>query len=150
MRQLLFTLVCSTALLPGLTIFSGTADARHFGGGGRHANMGRVSSHNVNRNINRNVTRNVNRNVNRSVDRNVNRNVNRNVDRNVNRNVSRDVNRRYAYHNGRRGYWRNGVWVALPVAAGAAGYAASCAYEYNRWQSTGSSYWRDRYYQCAR
>lgn len=135
MRQFLFTLVCSTALLPGLTIFSGTADARHFGGGGGHANVGRVTSHNVNRNINRNVTRNVNR----SVDRNVNRN--------VTRNVSRDVNRGYAYHNGRRGYWRNGVWVALPVAAG---YAASCAYEYNRWQSTGSSYWRDRYYQCAR
>jgi hypothetical protein len=65
----------------------------------------------------------------------------------VTRNVARDVNRRYVYHNGRRGYWRNGVWVALPVAG--AGYVASCAYEYNRWQSTGSSYWRDRYYQCA-
>jgi hypothetical protein len=83
-----------------------------------------------------NVTRNV------AVGRSVNRNVN------VNRTVNRNVNRQYVYRNGRRGYWRNGVWVAAPVVAGAA-YAASCAYEYNRWQSTGSSYWRDRYYQCT-
>ena len=56
------------------------------------------------------------------------------------RNVTRDVNRRYVHHNGRRGHWRNGVWVVsrLPEQ----GYVASCAYEYNRWQSTGSSYWR--------
>ena len=140
MRQ--FTLVCGTVLLLGVTALAEPADARQFGGrgGGAHAyrqtNVGRVTSHNVNRNINRNVTRNVDRNV------------NRNVNRNVTRNVSGDVNRRYVYHNGRRGYWRNGVFVALPIA-GAAGYAASCAYEYNRWQSTGSSYWRDRYYQCA-
>jgi len=136
MRQ--FTLVCGTVLLLGVTALAEPADARQFGGRGggahayRHTNVGRVTSHNVNRNINRNVTRNVDRNVNR----------------NVTRNVSGDVNRRYVYHNGRRGYWRNGVFVALPIA-GAAGYAASCAYEYNRWQSTGSSYWRDRYYQCA-
>ena len=140
MRQ--FTLVCGTVLLLGVTALAEPADARQFGGRGggahayRHTNVGRVTSHNVNRNINRNVTRNVDRNV------------NRNVNRNVTRNVSGDVNRRYVYHNGRRGYWRNGVFVALPIA-GAAGYAASCAYEYNRWQSTGSSYWRDRYYQCA-
>src|SRR5262245_41993970 len=140
MRQ--FTLVCGTVLLLGVTALAEPADARQFGGrgGGAHAyrqtNVGRVTSHNVNRNINRNVTRNVDRNV------------NRNVNRNVTRNVSGDVNRRYVYHNGRRGYWRNGVFVALPIA-GAAGYAASCAYEYNGWQSTGSSYWRDRYYQCA-
>src|SRR5262249_25062130 len=142
MRQ--FTFVCGTVLLLGVTALAEPADARQFGGRGggghayRQANVGRVTSHNVNRNINRNVTRNVNRNVDRNVNRNVTRNVDRNVNRNVTRNVSGDVNRRYVYHNGRRGYWRNGVFVALPIA-GAAGYAASCAYEYNRWQSTGSS-----------
>ena len=131
MRQ--FTLVCGTVLLLGVTALAEPADARQFGGRGggghayRQANVGRVTSHNVNRNINRNVTRN--------------------VDRNVNRNVTRNVNRNYVYHNGRRGYWRNGVFVALPAVG--AGYAASCAYEYGRWQSTGSNYWRDRYYQCA-
>lgn len=140
MRQLLFTGVCTTLLLLGATAFPPSADARHFGGGGGrgfHGGGGRVH-----------VNRNVSRNVNRNVSRNVNRNVSRNVNRNVNRNVTRNVNRNYVYHNGRRGYWRNGVFVALPVAVGA-GYAASCAYEYGRWQSTGSSYWRDRYYQCA-
>jgi hypothetical protein len=48
------------------------------------------------------------------------------------RNVTRNVNRHSVYHNGRRDYWRNGVFVALPVAGAAAGYVASCAYEYNR------------------
>jgi len=66
----------------------------------------------------------------------------------VNRNVTRNVNRTYAYRNGRRGYWRNGVWIAAPAIAGAT-YAASCAYEYGRWKSTGSTYWRDRYNECA-
>jgi len=130
MRQLLLTLACAPVLLFGVTALPGAADARP--GGGFHGGGGRAH---VNRgvNVNRNVSRNVNRNV--------------NVNGNVNRNVTRNVNRGYVYHNGRRGYWRNGVWVALPVAG--AGYVASCAYEYNRWQSTGSSYWRDRYYQCA-
>ena len=131
MRQLLLSLACcGPVLLLGVTALPGAADARHgggFRGGGGHA----FRSAHVNRNVN----------VNRNVSRNVNRNGN------VNRNVTRDVNRRYVYHNGRRGYWRNGVWVALPLAG--AGYVASCAYEYNRWQSTGSSYWRDRYYQCS-
>ena len=133
MRQLLLSLACVPVLLLGVTALPGTADARQggFHGGGGHA----FRQAHVNRNVN----------VNRNVSRNINRNVN--VNRNVTRNVTRDVNRRYVYHNGRRGYWRNGVWVALPVAG--AGYVASCAYEYNRWQSTGSSYWRDRYNQCA-
>jgi hypothetical protein len=134
MRQSLFGLVCAPLLLLGVTVIPGTADAARgggFRGGGGHVQR---QAH-VNRNINRNVTRNVNRNINRNV--------------NVNRNVTRNVNRGYVYHNGRRGYWRNGVFVALPVAGAAAGYVASCAYEYNRWQSTGNSYWRDRYYQCA-
>jgi hypothetical protein len=140
MRQVCFGLVCAPLLLLGLTVLPETADARR-GGGGFHAGGGHAYRQAP---INRNVTRNVTR----TVDRNINRNVN--VNRNVSRNVTRDVNRRYVYHNGRRGYWRNGVFVALPVAgAAAAGYAASCAYEYNRWQSTGSSYWRDRYYRCA-
>jgi hypothetical protein len=80
------------------------------------------------------------------VNRNIKRNVN--VNGNINRNVSRTVNRRYVYRNGRWRYWRNGALVAAPAVAGAV-YVASCAYEYNRWQSTGSTYWRDRHYQCA-
>jgi hypothetical protein len=50
-----------------------------------------------------------------------------------------------------RGYWRNGRWIAAPLVAGAgvAGYVATCAYEYNRWQATGAAYWRTRYNQCA-
>lgn len=134
MRQLLLSLACGLVLLLGATALPGAADARH--AGGFHRGGGHAYGHaHVNRNVN----------VNRNVSRNINRNVN--VNRNVTRNVTRDVNRRYVHHNGRRGYWRNGVWVALPVAG--AGYVASCAYEYNRWQSTGSSYWRDRYYQCT-
>jgi hypothetical protein len=129
MRQLLLSLACGLVLLLGATALPRAADARH--AGGFHRGGGAHVSRNVN--VNRNVSRNINRNV--------------NVNRNVTRNVTRDVNRRYVHHNGRRGHWRNGVWVALPVAG--AGYVASCAYEYNRWQSTGSSYWRDRYYQCT-
>jgi hypothetical protein len=137
MRQLFLGLVCGPLLLLGVTAFPDSADARR--GGGFHGGGGHAHRH---ASINRNVTRNVTRNVDRNISRNVN------VNRNVSRNVTRDVNRRYVYHNGRRGYWRNGVFVALPLA-GAAGYVASCAYEYNRWQSTGNRYWRDRYYQCA-
>ena len=142
MRQFPFALVGGPLLLLALLALPDTADARR---GGFHGGGGRAIGHaNVSRNVSRNVDRNINRNVTRNVDRNINRNVN------VNRNVTRNVNRGYVYHNGRRGYWRNGVFVALPLAgAAAAGYVASCSYEYNRWQSTGSSYWRDRYYQCA-
>jgi hypothetical protein len=84
------------------------------------------------------------RNINRSGSRNINRDANRTV----NRNVNRTVNRNFVWHNGRRGYWRNGVFIAVPAVAGAT-YVASCTYEYSRWQSTGSSYWRDRYYACS-
>jgi hypothetical protein len=53
----------------------------------------------------------------------------------------------------RRGRWVNGVWVAGAVAAGvAAGTAAasnSCAYYWNRWHATGSTYWRNRYYDAC-
>lgn len=63
------------------------------------------------------------------------------------------ANRRIVYRNGVRGYWRNGRWIAAPIAAGTgagvAGYVATCAYEYNRWQATGSTYWRSKYNQCA-
>jgi hypothetical protein len=88
--------------------------------------------------VNRNWS--ANRNINSSISRNVN--VNRNINRNVN------VTRTYAYRNGRRGYWRNGVWVVAPAVAGAT-YVASCGYQYSRWQATGSTYWRDLYYQCS-
>jgi DNA-3-methyladenine glycosylase len=145
------TLLIGVATLGlSLAVSVAPADARRGGGGGghhagghartMHANVNR--SHSVNRNINRDFNRNVNRDINRNVNRNVNRDINRNVTRNV------DRNRNYVWHNGRRGYWRNGVFVVAPAVAGAT-YVASCAYEYNRWQSTGSSYWRDRYYACS-
>ena len=35
------------------------------------------------------------------------------------------------------------------VGVGAYGYSSSCAYLYQRWRATGSSYWRNRYYDCA-
>lgn len=63
------------------------------------------------------------------------------------------------YHRGhvanrywRRGRWVNGVWVAGAVATGvAAGAAASttCGYYWNRWKATGSTYWRNRYYNAC-
>ena len=104
------------------------------GGGGQVARTGTVNRNwSANRDINRNISRNVN----------VNRDINRNVSRNVN------VNRTYAYRNGRRGYWRNGVWVVAPAVAGAT-YVASCGYQYSRWQATGSTYWRDLYNACSK
>ncbi len=143
MRKSLKVVVCALLGVAGmLVLLSLPADARRGGeeeargcmhtlGGvarGRHVSVNRSYARNVNRNVNRNVTRvNVNPNV----------------------NVNRNVNRRYVQRNGRWGYWRNGVWVAAPLAAGAGYVAATCTYEYNRWKSTGSSYWRDRYYQCA-
>ena len=112
------------------------ADARR--GGGFHGGHGYAAVHrsaHINRfgNIHREAYRNAG--VNRSINRNIN----------VNRNVN--VNRRYAYRAGRRGYWRNGVWVAAPAAA--LGYVASCANERRQWRATGSAYWRNRYYQCV-
>lgn len=139
MLKLFATFLCGAALfLLSVTVLQTPADARRgFHGGGGHA-MGHARA---GRGYQGRTAR-VNRNV------NARRNVNRNVT--VNRTVNRNVNRRYVYRNGQRGYWRNGVWVVAPaVAAAGAGYVASCAYEYSRWQSTGSSYWRDRYYRCA-
>jgi hypothetical protein len=133
MRKFCTLIVLGSAVSLSVALTVAPADARR-GGGGHHAGGGHA----------RHMHANVNRGHN--VNRNVNRNVSRNVDRNINRNVNRD--RRYVYHNGRRGYWRNGVFVVAPAVAGAT-YVASCAYEYGRWQSTGSSYWRDRYYSCA-
>jgi len=137
MRRLLTMLLCGCVLVAGMVALVTPADARrgggfHRGGGGHHAMRHAGGGRHINRS--RNVSRNRNVNVNRN--------------RNVTRHVDRNVNRRYVYRNGRRGYWRNGVWVVAPAVAGAA-YVASCAYEYNRWQATGSISWRDRYYRCA-
>lgn len=118
MQRWLATALCAAVILAGAMAFLTPADSR-----GRGAHAGGGGHAGAGRQVNRNV----------DVNRNVNRNINRNVDRRVDR-------------NGRRGYWRNGVWVTVPAVAG---YVAACAYEYGRWQSTGSSYWRDRYYECA-
>ena len=130
MRKLLIMSTCC-ALFVGVTAFLTPSDARRGGArmGGHaigHVNTGRAFRGSGNRNWAGG----------------------RHINRNVTRNVTRNVNRRYVYRNGRRGYWRNGVWVLAPAVAGAT-YVASCAYEYGRWQSTGSSYWRDRYSECA-
>ena len=47
-------------------------------------------------------------------------------------------------HRHRHGFWRSGVWVDT----GYYGYVGDCAYEYQMWRRTGSSYWRIRYYDC--
>jgi hypothetical protein len=139
MRNLLTASVGIAVLFVGAVVFQSPADARrgggvHRGGGGHVGTVNRNFS--ASRNINRNV--NVNRNINRSV------NVNRNVARTANRNIN------YVYRNGQRGYWRNGLWIAAPVAAATYGYAASsCSYLYNQWQKTNSAYWRDRYNRCV-
>ena len=56
---------------------------------------------------------------------------------------------------------RNAIraWLAMAVLAAAAvsppdawaagGGLAPCSYQYSRWQATGSTYWRDLYYQCS-
>ena len=134
MRKWLTMLVCGTAFVVGVVTFLTPADARRGGGarmgGGHaygHAHAGRAFRGGGNRNwaANRNI--------------------------NINRNAAGNLNRQYAYRNGRRGYWNNGIWIAAPVLAGTAayGYSGSCAYLYRRWQSTGSAYWRNRYNQCA-
>jgi len=136
MRKSLKVVVCALLGMAGmLALLSVPADARRGGGGGvrMHAHAGGIAR-------GRHVT------VNRSYTRNVNRNVSRNVTR---VNVNRGAGRRFVQRNGRWGYWRNGIWIAAPLAAGAGYVAATCTYEYNRWKSTGSSYWRNRYYQCA-
>jgi hypothetical protein len=124
MRKSLAILACGALLFLGVMATLAPADARRAGArsGGHHAmaHMGAHRGYAAGRAVNRNV--------------NINRNLN--------------VSRRYVYRNGVRGYWRNGVWIAAPLVAGA-GYVAACAYEYNRWRATGSPYWRDRYYRCA-
>ena len=111
-------------------------------GGGGHFHAGTVNRNfSANRNINRNVNRNVSRNA----------NINRNVDINRSRNINVNRNVKYVYRNGQRGFWRNGIWIAAPLAAGAAyGYGgSSCNYLYDQWQKTDSVYWRDLYRRCA-
>ena len=101
MRKLLTMLAWGAIFLAGVGFLT-PADARRGGGvrmGGGHS-IGHA------RGYRGNLTRNV------AVGRSVNRNVN------VNRTVNRNVNRQYVYRNGRRGYWRNGIWVAAPVVAG--------------------------------
>lgn len=140
MRKSIAILVCGTMLFVGVMALLAPADAGRRGGarGHHHAMAHRGGGHRHHA---------AHRGVNRSYA--ASRSFNRNV--NINRNLN--VNRRYVYRNGVRGYWRNGVWIAAPLAVGAgvagAGYVAACAYEYNRWQATGSPYWRDRYYRCA-
>lgn len=136
MRKSLATLVCAVMLFVGVMALMTPADAGRRGGArGHHHAMGHRGGHRhaAHRGVNRGY----------AASRNFNRNVN----------VNRNVNRRYAYRNGVRGYWRNGRWIAAPLVVGAgagvAGYVATCAYEYNRWQATASTYWRDRYNQCA-
>ena len=124
--------VCVAAFL-GVAALLTPADARraggvHISGGGHVARAGTVNRNwSANRDINRSISRNVEREPEHQPQR----------QRNVN------VNRTYAYRNGRRGYWRNGVWIVAPAVAGAT-YVASCGYQYSRWQATGSTYWRDR------
>ena len=37
------------------------------------------------------------------------------------------------------------------VRAGGGGHSlTACAYQYGGWQATGSTYWRDLYYQCTK
>jgi len=145
MRNVLTPLVGIAVFLVGTAVLQTPADARR--GGGVHIDGGGYAAYRgpagpayrgtVSRNINRDVSRNVNVNRNVAINRTLNGNLN--------------VNRKYVYRNGKRGYWRNGVWILAPVVAGTTyGYVGtSCNYAYNRWQNTNSIYWRDRYYQCV-
>jgi hypothetical protein len=134
------------AFLVGAAAIQTPVDARRGGGvhmgGGSHFHAGTNRNFSANRNINSNVNRNISRNA----------NINRNVDISRNRNVTVNRNVKYIHRNGQRGYWRNGVWIAAPLAAGATyGYvgSSSCSYLYNQWQKTNSIYWRDRYRRCV-
>ncbi len=57
---------------------------------------------------------------------------------------------RYRYGKYRPGRWVNGVWIVNGVAASVAVAGNNCGYYYRRWKETGSSYWRDRYYDSCR
>lgn len=65
----------------------------------------------------------------------------------------RGYRRGYTANHWRRGRWVNGVWVAgavaTGVAAGAVAASNTCTYYWNRWKATGSSYWRNRYYDAC-
>jgi hypothetical protein len=157
MRNPLTATVGLAVLLVGAAALQSPADARR-GGGAHRGGGGHVGTVNRNFSTNRNVSRtaNVNRNINRNViaNRNINfnRNVNVNSNVNVNRNVARIANRniKYEFRNGRRGFWRNGVWVLAPAAAVTYGYiGASCDYLFKEWQATSSIEARDSYYQCV-
>ena len=51
----------------------------------------------------------------------------------------------------RAGRWVNGVWVVGGVASSVAvGTASNCGYYWRKWKETGSSYWRERYYENCR
>ena len=147
MHKPLVTLAAVVAFL-GMLALSWSADARRGGGMGRGHAVGHVRAAGRVGGVGYRGGVSYRGNVTRGAA--VNRSVSRNVNRNVNVNRSATVNRNYVYRNGRRGYWRNGVWIAAPLAAGAvSGYVATCAYEYRRWQDSGSDYWRNRSYQCA-
>ncbi len=45
-------------------------------------------------------------------------------------------------HRGQRGFGFGGISIDL-------GGASGCGYSYRKWQSTGSRYWRSRYYDCV-
>ena len=60
---------------------------------------------------------------------------------------SRGANVRHA-SNGHRGGRGDGL-VGLAVGAALSGSSGSCGFSYRMWQSTGGSYWRSRYYDCA-
>ena len=151
MRNRLTVSVGLAVLFFGAAALQSPADARR-GGGVHRGGGGHVGTVNRNFSATRNVSRNVNVNRNANINRNINRNViaNRNV--NVTRNVARtaDRNIKYEYRNGRRGYWRNGVWILAPAAAVTYGYiGASCDYLFKEWQATSSTDARDSYYQCV-
>ncbi|CCB66519.1 exported protein of unknown function [Hyphomicrobium sp. MC1] len=58
----------------------------------------------------------------------------------------KDGNARHV-RNGHRGHG-NGL-VGLAVGSEILSGSGNCGYSYRMWQSTGSRYWRSRYYDCA-
>lgn len=70
----------------------------------------------------------------------------------------RGYGRSYAYYGGRHRHrgWRRGVIIGAGIPFlygggyyyGSGYYGGGCGYYYRKWQRTGSSYWRHRYYEC--
>lgn len=58
-----------------------------------------------------------------------------------NRSYNRSYSSNYYGRNHRR---NNGFGIYLNLATPSTG----CSYSYRKWQNTGSSYWRSRYYNC--